>query len=60
MRTKQTASFVAAPQKSFSALDEINAGNYDGYSYEEVEQKFPDEFEARAKDKLGYKYPNGK
>lgn len=59
VRTKQTAAWVSAPKHSFSELDEINAGDFDGYTYEEISQMFPEEFQARAKDKLSYKYPKG-
>ena len=41
------------------ALDEIDAGKCDGLTYEEVAEKMPEEFEARASDKLRYRYPGG-
>lgn len=46
---------VASPQ----ALDEIHAGICDGMTYAEVEAKYPEEFAARTRDKLRYRYPSG-
>lgn len=40
-------------------LDEIFAGKCDGMTYEEIEQKYPEEFELRKIDKLAYRYPRG-
>ncbi len=40
-------------------LDELFAGSCDGMTYEEIEEKFPDEFSLRQKDKLAYRYPRG-
>ncbi len=44
---------------SIPELDEINAGVCDGMTYNEIEQKMPDEFFARSKDKYNYIYPDG-
>ena len=59
VRTKQTVAHINAPKKSFPEIDEINAGIFDGYTYDEVLKAYPEEFEARSKDKLGYRYPEG-
>jgi len=59
VRTKQTAAHIKAPKQHFHEIDEINAGIFDGYTYDEVMKSHPEEFEARAKDKLGYRYPEG-
>merc|ERR1712223_250008 len=59
VRTKQTAAHINVPQQNFKEIDEINAGKFDGYTYDEVSKQYPEEFEARAKDKLGYRYPEG-
>ena len=40
-------------------LDEVFAGACDGMTYEEIEEKFPEEFELRKVDKLAYRYPRG-
>lgn len=36
-------------------LDEIQAGIFDGMTYEEIQEKMPDEFDMRKKDKLRYR-----
>jgi broad specificity phosphatase PhoE len=40
-------------------LDELFAGQFDGFTYEEIEEQFPDEFRRRKVDKLAYRYPRG-
>mmetsp|Transcript_6165 Transcript_6165/g.11677 ORF Transcript_6165/g.11677 Transcript_6165/m.11677 type:complete len:512 (+) Transcript_6165:348-1883(+) len=40
-------------------LDELYAGLCDGMTYKEIEEIFPEEFEARQNDKLAYRYPRG-
>jgi len=40
-------------------LDELFAGQFDGFTYEEIEEQFPDEFHRRKVDKLAYRYPRG-
>ena len=50
------------PCYSFSKwdiLDEINAGICDGMTYDEIKNTYPDEYEARQKDKFCYRYPQG-
>jgi 6-phosphofructo-2-kinase/fructose-2,6-biphosphatase 2 len=37
-------------------LDELDPGDCDGLSYEEIEQRFPQEFRARDGDKYNYRY----
>lgn len=61
VRTGQT---VDALSKRFEvvkwrSLDEINAGMMDGMTYEEFAETYPDHYEARKNDKLGYRYPRG-
>jgi broad specificity phosphatase PhoE/predicted kinase len=41
------------------ALDEIDAGVFDGLTYGQIEAERPDEFSARKADKLRYRYPRG-
>lgn len=43
----------------WKALDEINAGICDGLTYEQINERFPFEYEARKLDKLRYRYPSG-
>jgi broad specificity phosphatase PhoE len=40
-----------------SELDEIDAGQHDNLTYEEIAEKYPVEFALRDKDKLNYRYP---
>jgi broad specificity phosphatase PhoE len=38
-------------------LDEIDAGQHDNLTYEQIAERFPVEFALRDKDKLNYRYP---
>ncbi|XP_054268628.1 6-phosphofructo-2-kinase/fructose-2,6-bisphosphatase-like isoform X1 [Macrosteles quadrilineatus] len=58
-RTKQTAAGIAAPSEPVEALNELDAGICEGLSYEEMQDKFPQEFAWRDQDKLRYRYPWG-
>lgn len=58
-RTIETAQPLGMPIVSLRALDEIDAGICDGMSYGDVETTMPEEFAARARDKLRYRYPRG-
>ena len=40
-------------------MNEIEAGDFDGMTYEDVAEKHPVEFADRDADKLRYRYPNG-
>jgi len=40
-------------------LNEINAGDYEGYTFSEFRAKAEHEHQARKKDKLRYRYPSG-
>ncbi len=40
-------------------LDEIDAGICEGLTYEEIRQRYPQEFAARSRDKYNYVYPGG-
>lgn len=37
-------------------LDELDSGVCDGLTYDEIEQKFPDDFNDRDNDKFNYRY----
>lgn len=43
--------------KNWEMLNELNAGDFEGMTYEEIESKHPEEFRKRAKDKMHYIYP---
>ncbi|KAJ1297589.1 hypothetical protein BS78_01G388100 [Paspalum vaginatum] len=50
---------IGFPKIQWRALDEINAGVCDGMTYDEIKKSKPEEYEARRKDKLRYRYPRG-
>lgn len=64
-RTLETSSCLAASMSppreviKWRCLQEIDVGICDGLTYKQVEQRWPEEFAARAKDKLRYRYPRG-
>jgi len=43
----------------YRSLDEIFAGEYEGYRYEDIRAKAAKEASLRSLDKLGYRYPRG-
>ena len=47
-------------RKQFSALNEIDAGILDGYTYDEIADLYTDEFEKRQQNKAMYRYPEGR
>lgn len=59
-RTKQTASGIkGAPIENLPSINELDAGVCEGFTYEEIQEKFPQEFAWRDQDKLRYRYPWG-
>lgn len=58
-RSLKTGWFVDPDVQPWRALDEIDAGVFDGLTYAEIKARQPDEYEARARDKLRYRYPMG-
>ncbi|XP_022121663.2 6-phosphofructo-2-kinase/fructose-2,6-bisphosphatase [Pieris rapae] len=58
-RTKQTAAEIMAPKRAVRALNELDAGICEGLTYEEMQERFPQEFAWRDQDKLRYRYPWG-
>lgn len=58
-RTQQTAAYLPYPKLHWKALDELDAGVCDGMTYEEIQRDFPEDFEARDKDKYEYRYRGG-
>jgi broad specificity phosphatase PhoE/predicted kinase len=59
VRTRTTANQLPWSHVPLKALDEIDAGVCDGWTYAEVARRLPDEFKARNTDKLRYRYPRG-
>eukprot|EP00004_Rigifila_ramosa_P028202 TRINITY_DN9498_c0_g1_i6.p1 TRINITY_DN9498_c0_g1~~TRINITY_DN9498_c0_g1_i6.p1 ORF type:complete len:416 (+),score=73.38 TRINITY_DN9498_c0_g1_i6:497-1744(+) len=58
-RTKQTAEYIGREFQEWRALDEIEAGEMNGMTYEEIKEKYPKDYEERKKSKLTYRYPRG-
>eukprot|EP01116_Phalansterium_solitarium_P025437 TRINITY_DN972_c2_g1_i3.p1 TRINITY_DN972_c2_g1~~TRINITY_DN972_c2_g1_i3.p1 ORF type:complete len:496 (-),score=217.41 TRINITY_DN972_c2_g1_i3:49-1536(-) len=54
-RTRNTALYINHPKLALRSLDEIDAGMCDSLTYDEVAERHPDEFAARAADKLRYR-----
>lgn len=40
-------------------LDEISMGLFDGMNYQEIKEKYPEEFSQRQENKLDYRFPRG-
>ncbi|KAI9681281.1 MAG: Fructose-2,6-bisphosphatase [Caeruleum heppii] len=60
-RTAQTARFLPEKhlQLKWKALDELDSGVCDGLTYQEIEDRYPDDFKARDDDKYNYRYRGG-
>eukprot|EP00002_Diphylleia_rotans_P019202 TRINITY_DN3716_c0_g1_i3.p1 TRINITY_DN3716_c0_g1~~TRINITY_DN3716_c0_g1_i3.p1 ORF type:complete len:227 (+),score=31.96 TRINITY_DN3716_c0_g1_i3:326-1006(+) len=58
-RSTQTAKYIGVPFLQWRALDELEAGELNGLTYQEIAEKMPKEHEDRMKDKLCYRYPRG-
>lgn len=58
-RSMQTAAQLPWRPTAMKNLDEIDAGAFDGLTYEQIEQTAPAEAAARSADKLRYRYPRG-
>lgn len=60
-RSVQTAEYFDADDdydvKAWEMLNELNAGNFEGMTYEQIAANYPEEYEKRRKDKLSYIYP---
>lgn len=59
IRTQETAQHLPYKQLQWKALDELDAGVCDGMTYEEIEDKYPEDFKARDEDKYEYRYRGG-
>ncbi|KAF9357130.1 Fructose-2,6-bisphosphatase [Mortierella sp. NVP85] len=58
-RTIATAEHLKYPKLAWKALDELDAGVCDGMTYEEIEEKYPEDFANRDEDKFNYRYRGG-
>ncbi|KAL1858393.1 6-phosphofructo-2-kinase [Paecilomyces lecythidis] len=43
--------------KQMKMLDELHAGRMEGMTYDEIREKFPEEYDHRKKGKMHYRYP---
>jgi len=59
LRTVATARPIGSEIQALRALNEIDAGVCDGLTYDEIKERMPDEFAARAANKFRYRYPRG-
>ncbi|XP_028398156.1 6-phosphofructo-2-kinase/fructose-2,6-bisphosphatase-like [Dendronephthya gigantea] len=58
-RTSQSAQHIKAPVEQWKALNELDAGVCDGMTYEEIQEKYPEDFARRDQDKFHYRYKRG-
>lgn len=61
-RSRQTASNFdenVYDVKEFKIMDEIDSGICEGLTYKMIEKQHPQEYEARRRNKLYYRYPGG-
>ncbi|KAH8601850.1 fructose-2,6-bisphosphatase-like protein [Bisporella sp. PMI_857] len=60
-RTIATARFLPQTynQLQWKALDELDAGVCDCLTYKEIQEQYPDDFNARDEDKYNYRYRGG-
>jgi 6-phosphofructo-2-kinase len=59
-RAIQTAQYFNEEEydiKQMRMLDELYAGRMEGMTYDEIKEKFPEEYEHRKSEKLQYRYP---
>ncbi|KAK2596225.1 6-phosphofructo-2-kinase [Conoideocrella luteorostrata] len=60
-RSVETAEYFDADDdydvKNWEMLSELNTGQFEGMTYEEIARKYPEEFHKRSEDKLNYIYP---
>lgn len=62
-RTNQTAKHVVEEfgweKLQWKALDELDSGNCDGLTYQQIADRYPADFKARDDDKYNYRYRGG-
>ena len=60
VRTNETAQYLPFQQVlPWRALNELDAGLCDGMTYEEIEEKYPEDFKERDDNKFEYRYKGG-
>jgi broad specificity phosphatase PhoE len=58
-RSFRTAQYIPHPKVQLRGLDDLERGMCDGMTMNDFAQKMPEEFAARAADKLPYRWPRG-
>jgi broad specificity phosphatase PhoE/predicted kinase len=63
-RSRQTAESLAQSHervtvKALAEFDELDAGDFEGLTFEDVRKFHPEQYAARNSDKFAYVYPNG-
>jgi len=58
-RPIQTSQYMPYPKVQFKCLDELNSGVCDGFTYEQIEKQYPQDYAERDKDKFNYRYKGG-
>ncbi|KIW35578.1 hypothetical protein, variant 1 [Cladophialophora immunda] len=62
-RTSQTAHYLQEElgweKLQWKALDELDSGVCDGMTYQQIAEKYPEDFQARDDDKYNYRYRGG-
>lgn len=58
-RTIQTAALFDEDLQQYKSLDELNAGECEGSTYDEIKKNHPKLYEARQQNKYYYRYPRG-
>ncbi|KAI0229269.1 Fructose-2,6-bisphosphatase [Massospora cicadina] len=58
-RTIATAAKLPYPKLQWKSLDELDAGVCDGLTYEEIGERYPEDFANRDDDKFNYRYRGG-
>ncbi|KAG0165825.1 Fructose-2,6-bisphosphatase [Apophysomyces sp. BC1034] len=55
----RTAELLPYPKLQWKALEELDTGVCDGMTYEEIEEKYPEDYANRDEDKFNYRYRGG-
>ncbi|KAJ1813647.1 Fructose-2,6-bisphosphatase, partial [Coemansia sp. RSA 2598] len=58
-RTGETAAGLPYKKMQWKALDELDAGLCDGLTYEDVEERYPEEYAMRDENKFEFRYRGG-
>jgi broad specificity phosphatase PhoE/shikimate kinase len=58
-RAIRTAQYIPYPKVQLRGLDDLDRGDLDGKTPDEIAREYPQEYAARIADKLHYRYPRG-